>query len=198
VNFGSAEGAKRPYISKSISPVVPFFSRQACSGGIQAEEKTTIANAHVFTGPVWRDPNMAPSTYPPFEYFNVTFPAPYVAHVEINRPKKLNSFFGKMWPEMKAIFERVSTDPEVRCVLFSGAGDRAFTSGMACVPGLTVAWWMDAKLSMQAWMWTMRLNRGTRYHRRTLLTPPGELPIYADTSSSYKIACRVWRVAGNR
>ena len=26
------------------------------------------------------------------EYFNVSFPAEYVAHVEINRPKKLNAF----------------------------------------------------------------------------------------------------------
>jgi len=27
-----------------------------------------------------------------FEYFNVTFPHEYVAHVEINRPEKLNAF----------------------------------------------------------------------------------------------------------
>jgi 1,4-dihydroxy-2-naphthoyl-CoA synthase len=26
------------------------------------------------------------------EFFNVTFPAEYVAHVEINRPEKLNAF----------------------------------------------------------------------------------------------------------
>lgn len=26
------------------------------------------------------------------EYFNVTFPAEYVAQVEINRPQKLNAF----------------------------------------------------------------------------------------------------------
>jgi hypothetical protein len=28
-----------------------------------------------------------------YEHFNVTFPAEYVAHVEINRPDKLNAFF---------------------------------------------------------------------------------------------------------
>jgi Delta3,5-Delta2,4-dienoyl-CoA isomerase len=27
-----------------------------------------------------------------YEYFNVTFPAEYVAQVEINRPEKLNAF----------------------------------------------------------------------------------------------------------
>lgn len=26
------------------------------------------------------------------EFFNVTFPTEYVAHVEINRPEKLNAF----------------------------------------------------------------------------------------------------------
>lgn len=30
-----------------------------------------------------------------YEYFNVTFPEEYVAHVEINRPEKLNAFIEK-------------------------------------------------------------------------------------------------------
>lgn len=35
---------------------------------------------------------MAPTDYNNFPEFQVTFPHEYVAHVEINRPKKLNSF----------------------------------------------------------------------------------------------------------
>ena len=27
-----------------------------------------------------------------YDFFNVTFPAEYVAHVEINRPEKMNAF----------------------------------------------------------------------------------------------------------
>jgi delta(3,5)-delta(2,4)-dienoyl-CoA isomerase len=34
---------------------------------------------------------MAPAPYN-YEYFNVTFPSEYVAHVEINRQDKLNAF----------------------------------------------------------------------------------------------------------
>ena len=34
---------------------------------------------------------MAPSDYN-YEYFNVTFPAEYVAHVEVKREEKLNAF----------------------------------------------------------------------------------------------------------
>ncbi|KAI4228855.1 MAG: hypothetical protein LQ349_006485 [Xanthoria aureola] len=36
---------------------------------------------------------MAESSSPPTsQYFNLTYPLPYVAHVEINRPEKLNAF----------------------------------------------------------------------------------------------------------
>ena len=34
---------------------------------------------------------MTPTVYD-YEFFEVSFPAEYVAHVEINRPKKLNAF----------------------------------------------------------------------------------------------------------
>lgn len=73
--------------------------------------------------------NMANPNLPMFKFFNVTVPAPFVAHVEINRPEKLNAFFEPMWFELKAIFERLSHDPEIRAILLSGAGDRAFTAG---------------------------------------------------------------------
>ena len=72
--------------------------------------------------------------HPKPKFFNVTLPAQYVAHVEINRPEKLNAFFNPMWYELKTIFESLSLDPEVRCILLSGAGDRAFTTGMYRLP----------------------------------------------------------------
>lgn len=65
-----------------------------------------------------------------YEYFNITNPAPFVAHVEINRPRKLNSFIRAMWVELRSIFNQLSVDPEVRAILLTGAGDRAFTSGL--------------------------------------------------------------------
>lgn len=54
----------------------------------------------------------------------------YVAHVEINRPAKLNAFFEAMWLQLGALFERLSQDPDIRAVVLSGAGDRAFTAGL--------------------------------------------------------------------
>ena len=72
---------------------------------------------------------MAPGQYE-YDLFNVTFPSPYVAQVEINRPQKLNAFFEQMWFSLGAIFRKLSHDPEVRVVILTGAGDRAFTSGL--------------------------------------------------------------------
>lgn len=72
---------------------------------------------------------MAPSEYE-YEHFNVTFPAQYVAQVEINRPKKLNAFIEQMWFNIGAIFRKLSHDPDVRAVILTAAGDRAFTAGL--------------------------------------------------------------------
>ncbi|EED12188.1 enoyl-CoA hydratase/isomerase family protein [Talaromyces stipitatus ATCC 10500] len=70
------------------------------------------------------------SKLPSYKYFNVTFPREYVAHVETNRPDKLNSFFEAMWLELRTVFNALSDSPDVRAIVFSGAGDRAFTAGL--------------------------------------------------------------------
>ncbi|KAI9806720.1 MAG: hypothetical protein M1825_006177 [Sarcosagium campestre] len=57
-------------------------------------------------------------------------PEPFVAHVEINRPDKLNSFFEAMWCELRTIFNQLSDDPSIRSIVLSGAGSRAFTTGL--------------------------------------------------------------------
>ncbi len=72
----------------------------------------------------------AGSALPPPRHFLVGRPSEYVAHVETNRPAKLNAFFEDMWVELGAIFGRLSRDPDVRAVVLSGAGDRAFSAGL--------------------------------------------------------------------
>lgn len=68
--------------------------------------------------------------YSSYEFMKVTSPAEFVAHVEINRPKKLNAFSHAVWTEFARVFNQLSYDPEVRAVVLSGAGDRAFTAGL--------------------------------------------------------------------
>ncbi|TRX93404.1 hypothetical protein FHL15_005679 [Xylaria flabelliformis] len=68
--------------------------------------------------------------YTGFKHFLISSPAEYVAHVETNRPEKLNAFIEAMWLELGQIFRKLSHDPNVRAVIFSAVGERAFTSGL--------------------------------------------------------------------
>ena len=64
------------------------------------------------------------------EFFTVTVPAPYVAQVEINREKKLNTFTGPMFETLGSIFKNLSHDPDVRAIILTAAGEKAFTAGL--------------------------------------------------------------------
>ena len=68
--------------------------------------------------------------YTGYEHFVVSSPGVGVAHVEINRPKKLNAFSQAVWLEFGRVFAQLSEDVDVRAVVLSGAGDRAFTAGL--------------------------------------------------------------------
>ncbi|PHH62202.1 hypothetical protein CDD81_7329 [Ophiocordyceps australis] len=65
-----------------------------------------------------------------YEFFNVEQAGEWVAHLEINRPRKLNAFSQPVWQEFGRVFEQLSKDSRVRVVVLSGAGERAFTSGL--------------------------------------------------------------------
>ncbi|KAI9735451.1 MAG: hypothetical protein M1818_006457 [Claussenomyces sp. TS43310] len=73
-----------------------------------------------------------------FQYFLVNSPCEYVVHVQINRPEKYNSFVKAMWVEFDQIFDQLSLDPNVRAIVLSGAGDKAFTSGLDVQTALSI------------------------------------------------------------
>lgn len=52
-----------------------------------------------------------------------------VAVVTINRPKALNALTYAAMAEIAAVTEDLAADPEVRAVVFTGAGERAFVAG---------------------------------------------------------------------
>lgn len=74
-----------------------------------------------------------------FQHIRITKPSEYVAHVELNRPEKLNAFIPALWVELGLAFKQLSTDSDVRAIVLSGAGDRAFTAGLDVV---SAADWM--------------------------------------------------------
>jgi enoyl-CoA hydratase len=52
-----------------------------------------------------------------------------IAYVTINRPKVLNALNAKTISELRSVFEDARDDSEVRGVVFTGAGDKAFAAG---------------------------------------------------------------------
>ena len=52
-----------------------------------------------------------------------------LAHVQINRPEKLNSLTREVFEDLTEIGQRLMADPDVACVVLTGAG-RAFCAGL--------------------------------------------------------------------
>src|SRR5262245_62672805 len=52
-----------------------------------------------------------------------------IAYVTVNRPKLLNALNTPTWRDLKAAFEDAQSDANVRGVILTGAGDKAFIAG---------------------------------------------------------------------
>jgi enoyl-CoA hydratase len=52
-----------------------------------------------------------------------------IALLTVNRPDKLNALSGAVIGELADAFGRVSSDPAIRAVIVTGAGDKAFVAG---------------------------------------------------------------------
>jgi enoyl-CoA hydratase len=52
-----------------------------------------------------------------------------LAYVTLNRPKVLNALNQRTWEELQAAFEDARDDADVRGVILTGAGDKAFIAG---------------------------------------------------------------------
>src|SRR3954469_11981867 len=52
-----------------------------------------------------------------------------IAYVTLNRPKVLNALNQRTWEDLRAAFTDARDDPDVRGVILTGAGDKAFIAG---------------------------------------------------------------------
>ena len=67
---------------------------------------------------------------PTFEVLNVDVDADArVGHVEIDRPHRMNTISGDVLDELADAIDLLDGDDDVRAILLSGAGDRAFSAG---------------------------------------------------------------------
>ncbi|MCD8121466.1 MAG: enoyl-CoA hydratase-related protein [Clostridiales bacterium] len=53
----------------------------------------------------------------------------HIAVITINRPRALNAFNSQMLDELTAALKQAEEDLDVRCVIITAAGERAFTAG---------------------------------------------------------------------
>ena len=57
-----------------------------------------------------------------------------IATITLNRPEKLNAFTRTMMDEIITAMDDIDTDDDVRAVIFTGSGDRAFCAGADLTP----------------------------------------------------------------
>lgn len=55
---------------------------------------------------------------------------PHVAVVTLDRPEKANALDPGMLCQLAAAWRRIAAEPEIRCVVLTGAGEKAFSAGM--------------------------------------------------------------------
>lgn len=80
--------------------------------------------------------------------------ATHIAVITIDRPEKLNALTLTMYQELGAAFVRAKNDPDVRVIILTGAGERAFCVGAdltESIPALAegrfdISEWDDAHL----------------------------------------------------
>lgn len=63
-----------------------------------------------------------------FDHFAVEL-LDQVATIIINRPDKLNSMTSEFWGQLSGLFAELESGPDVRVVIITGAGDKAFSTG---------------------------------------------------------------------
>lgn len=76
------------------------------------------------------NPNGETMTRFKLEHLLIEEPAPHVMLVTLNRPEVANAFNTQMAHDIIELFEGLALDPgDTRCIVVTGAGDRAFCAG---------------------------------------------------------------------
>ena len=84
-----------------------------------------------------------------FETLIVATPEPHILLVTLNRPEAANAMNTQLGRDLLALFDSIAADPAAqRCVVLTGAGDRAFCAGgdLKERNGMTDRQWQDQHL----------------------------------------------------
>lgn len=75
-------------------------------------------------------PSWIETPYPHIEHSIISFPRKHILQVTINRPEHRNCLPVEATIELGALWKWYDAEPELRCAVFTGAGEKAFCAGM--------------------------------------------------------------------
>ena len=75
-------------------------------------------------------PSWIDTPYPHLEHCLVSFPRKHIILVTINRPRSMNCLPVGATLELNNFWKWYDAEPELRCAVFTGAGEKAFCAGM--------------------------------------------------------------------
>ena len=78
-----------------------------------------------------------------YDTINVEHPGENVGHIELDRPHRMNTVSPEMLSELSDAIDRLSEDDEVRSILLTGAGEKAFSAGADVQSAATNATTLD-------------------------------------------------------
>jgi enoyl-CoA hydratase/3-hydroxyacyl-CoA dehydrogenase len=75
-----------------------------------------------------------------------------IGWMTLNRPHRLNTLTGEMMDEMHSVLNDFEADKEVKCIVITGAGEKAFSAGadVTAFQGATPATAVEASSKGQA------------------------------------------------
>jgi enoyl-CoA hydratase/3-hydroxyacyl-CoA dehydrogenase len=78
-----------------------------------------------------------------YDTINVAYPGDNVGHIELDRPHRMNTVSTEMLDELADAVDALSEDDDVRAILLTGAGDKAFSAGADVQSAATNATTLD-------------------------------------------------------
>ena len=89
----------------------------------------------------------------------------HVARVTIDRPERMNSVDESTWQQLEQTWQKIEQDPDIRVVVLTGAGERAFCAGADLKAG------GDEKTGLEYWESARPGGFGGLTLRRSLHVP---------------------------
>ena len=94
----------------------------------------------------------------PVETIRCEFPREHVLLITLNRPDVSNALNTQMGEELASVFTRLAVDVgDARCVVMTGAGDRAFSAGgdLKQRDGMTNEAWLHQHAIFERFFWSL-------------------------------------------